>query len=53
MQVKKKPQLFSSFKDLYEIPGLQAVAIASPTHWHALQFIDECRKDYMSFPKNQ
>jgi len=41
---EKKPQLFSSYKQLYEMPGLQAVVIATPTHWHALQFIDACNK---------
>jgi predicted dehydrogenase len=41
---KPSPKLFSSYKDLYELPGLQAVAIATPTHWHALQFIDACKK---------
>ncbi|MCK4853778.1 MAG: Gfo/Idh/MocA family oxidoreductase, partial [Bacteroidales bacterium] len=40
----KKPGLFADYKEMYEIPGLQAVAIATPTHWHALQFIDACRK---------
>ena len=40
----KKPQLFASYKELYEIKGLQAVAIATPTHWHALQFIAACNK---------
>jgi len=39
-----KPKLFSSYKEMYELPGLQAVAIATPTHWHALQFIDACKK---------
>ncbi len=41
---ENKPQLFSSYMELYEIPGLQAVAIATPTHWHALQFIAACKK---------
>ncbi len=40
----EKPGLFADYKEMYEIPGLQAVAIATPTHWHALQFIDACRK---------
>ncbi len=40
----KKPALFADYKEMYEMPGLQAVAIATPTHWHALQFIDACRK---------
>jgi len=41
---EKKPKLYASYKGLYEIPGLQAVAIATPTHWHALQFIDACER---------
>jgi predicted dehydrogenase len=41
---EKKPQLVSSYKKLYEMSGLQAVVIATPTHWHALQFIDACDK---------
>jgi predicted dehydrogenase len=40
----RKPDLFSDYQEMYEMPGLQAVAIATPTHWHALQFIDACRK---------
>lgn len=39
----KKPALFSSYREMYEMPGLHAVAIATPTHWHALQFIDACK----------
>ncbi|MCU0450832.1 MAG: Gfo/Idh/MocA family oxidoreductase [Bernardetiaceae bacterium] len=38
----KKPQLFSAYREMYKMEGLQAVAIATPTHWHALQFIDAC-----------
>jgi predicted dehydrogenase len=38
------PALFHDYQDLYEFPGLQAVVIATPTHWHSLQFIDACRK---------
>ncbi len=40
----KRPQLFSSYQQMYDLPGLQAVAIATPTHWHALHFIDACKK---------
>jgi predicted dehydrogenase len=40
----KRPQLFSSYHRMYDLPGLQAVAIATPTHWHALHFIDACKK---------
>jgi hypothetical protein len=39
-----KPELFASYKEMYEMPGLQAVVISTPTHWHALQFIDACKK---------
>jgi predicted dehydrogenase len=40
----KEPRLFASYQEMYEMPGLQAVAIATPTHWHALQFIAACKK---------
>ncbi|MEO8766719.1 MAG: Gfo/Idh/MocA family oxidoreductase, partial [Ginsengibacter sp.] len=40
----KKPVLFSSYKEMYNLPGLQAVVIATPTHWHPLHFIDACKK---------
>jgi predicted dehydrogenase len=40
----KEPKLFSDYRQMYGLPGLQAVAIATPTHWHALQFIDACNK---------
>ncbi len=39
-----RPRLYSAYKDMYELPGLQAIAIATPTHWHPLQFIDACEK---------
>lgn len=39
-----KPALFSDYKQMYNMPGLQAVAIVTPTHWHALMFIDACKK---------
>ncbi len=39
-----RPQLFNSYTEMYELEGLQAVAIATPTHWHALQFIAACQK---------
>lgn len=39
----KKPQLFSAYQEMYKVEGLQAVVIATPTHWHALQFIDACK----------
>ncbi|MCB0668354.1 MAG: Gfo/Idh/MocA family oxidoreductase [Saprospiraceae bacterium] len=39
-----KPALYSDYKALYEHPGLEAVVISTPTHWHALQFIDACER---------
>ncbi len=38
----KEPKLFSDYREMYKLPGLQAVVISTPTHWHALQFIDAC-----------
>jgi predicted dehydrogenase len=38
----KQPKLFSNYREMFKLPGLQAVVIATPTHWHALQFIDAC-----------
>ena len=40
----QKPKLFSSYQEMYQMPGLEAVAIATPTYWHALQFIDACKQ---------
>ena len=39
-----RPRLYPSYKEMYTLPGLDAVVIATPTHWHALQFIDACRQ---------
>jgi predicted dehydrogenase len=38
----QKPKLFAFHREMYALPGLQAVVIASPPHWHALHFIDAC-----------
>ncbi len=38
------PVSYKTYQDLYEHPGLEAVIIATPTHWHALQFIAACEK---------
>ena len=35
----QRPQTFKRYTELLQTPGLQAVIIASPPHWHALQFI--------------
>jgi len=35
----KRPATFKKYEELLRTPGLQAVIIATPPHWHALQFI--------------
>lgn len=39
-----RPLLFKNFNDLIDLKGLEALFIATPPHWHALQFIAACRK---------
>jgi predicted dehydrogenase len=38
------PKTFKHHRELLDQPGLDAVVIATPPQWHALQFIDACRK---------
>lgn len=38
------PKEFKDYRELLNMPGLDAVLIGTPTHWHALQFIDTCKK---------
>ena len=38
------PKTFKDYRDLLEMPGLEAVFIATPPQWHALQFIAACEK---------
>jgi len=35
----KRPQTFKLYEDLLKAPGLEAVIIATPPHWHAVQLI--------------
>jgi predicted dehydrogenase len=35
-----RPKTFKDHRDLLEVPGLDAVIIATPPQWHALQLID-------------
>jgi predicted dehydrogenase len=35
----KKPKTFKAYQDLLAVEGLEAVIIATPPHWHALQFL--------------
>jgi predicted dehydrogenase len=39
-----RPRTTKDYRELLDTPGLDAVIIATPPHWHALQFIDACRK---------
>lgn len=39
-----KPKLFKDYRELLDMPGLEAVIIATPPHWHALPFIAACKK---------
>ncbi len=34
-----RPKIFKNYQDLLAVDGLEAVIIATPTQWHALQFI--------------
>lgn len=34
-----RPKTFKRYEDLLQVPGLDAVIIATPPHWHALPFI--------------
>ncbi|MCX6897289.1 MAG: Gfo/Idh/MocA family oxidoreductase [Verrucomicrobia bacterium] len=40
----KRPQTFKLYEDLLKTPGLEIVIIATPPHWHALQFIAALEK---------
>jgi predicted dehydrogenase len=45
-QQGRVPKTFASWRDLLDAPGLQAVVIATPPHWHALPFIEACRRGF-------
>jgi predicted dehydrogenase len=38
------PRVFADWREMLDTPGLQAVVIATPPHWHALPFIEACRR---------
>ncbi|MCL5745735.1 MAG: Gfo/Idh/MocA family oxidoreductase [Acidobacteria bacterium] len=40
----RRPKLFKKYQELLDEPGLNAVIIATPPHWHALPFLAACRK---------
>jgi predicted dehydrogenase len=39
-----RPRLFKDYREFLQAPGLDAVIIATPPHWHALPFIAACEK---------
>ncbi|MEM9718450.1 MAG: Gfo/Idh/MocA family oxidoreductase [Bacteroidota bacterium] len=39
-----RPKAYAAYQELLDKDNLQAVIIASPPHWHALQFIDACQR---------
>jgi predicted dehydrogenase len=40
----KAPRTFKDWREMLDAPGLEAVVIATPPHWHALPFIEACRR---------
>jgi predicted dehydrogenase len=44
-KVGGKAELFHDFRKLLERKDLDAIVIATPDHWHALQFVAACRAD--------
>jgi predicted dehydrogenase len=38
------PRAFKDWREMLDVPGLQAVVIATPPHWHALPFVEACRR---------
>jgi predicted dehydrogenase len=38
------PATYQDWRELLDHQGLQAVVIATPPHWHALPFIEACRR---------
>jgi len=39
-----RPATYADWRELLDHDGLQAVVIATPPHWHALPFIEACRR---------
>ena len=44
LQSGRAPKRYKDWQELLATPGLQAVVIATPPHWHALPFIEACRR---------
>ncbi|SHI55514.1 Predicted dehydrogenase [Tangfeifania diversioriginum] len=39
-----RPKTFKDYRELLGLKDLEAVMIATPPHWHALQFVAACKK---------
>jgi predicted dehydrogenase len=39
-----RPKTYKDYRELLDQPGLEAVIITTPPHWHALHFIAACKK---------
>lgn len=42
-KVGGRAKTFRDYRQLLELPEVQAVVISTPDHWHALPFVDACR----------
>lgn len=40
---KKRPRLFTDYREMLKAGGLDMVEIATPDHWHALPMIEACK----------
>jgi predicted dehydrogenase len=40
-----RPKTYWNYRELLDAPGLQMLIIATPPHWHALPFIDACKRN--------
>lgn len=38
------PRQFKDYRELIAMPGLDALIIGTPPHWHTLNFIEACKK---------
>jgi len=38
------PRAFKDWREMLDLPGLGGVVIATPPHWHALPFIEACKR---------
>jgi predicted dehydrogenase len=40
-----RPKTFKHYRELLAMPEMKMVIIGTPPHWHALQFIDACKRN--------